>query len=80
MVEYVESQKCTLAFIGGGQWVYSFDRNDWAELPVAVDGGGKMEVSGPYGQLVWVAKYGVFVNFFGSTWVMRPDFSKVAWQ
>jgi len=47
---------------------------------MAVEGGGKLGVSGPYGQLVWVEKYGVFVNLSGSTWVMRPDFGKVVWQ
>jgi hypothetical protein len=76
VVEYVESQKCALAVIGGRQWVYSFEKNDWAELPLTAEG-GKMGVEGPYGQLVWVAKYGVFVNLAGGTWVMRPDFSQV---
>jgi hypothetical protein len=77
VVEHVESQKCVLAVIGGQQWVYSFEKNDWAQLPMAVEGGGKMGVQGPYGQLVWAAKYGVFVNFTGGTWVMRPDFSQL---
>ena len=27
-----------------------------------------------------VEKYGVFVNFAGGTWVMRPDFSAVKWD
>jgi len=76
VVEHVEDQKCVLAVIDNQQWVYSFDKNDWAQLPLNADG-GKMAVQGPYGQLVWVAKYGVFVNFTGGTWVMRPDFSQV---
>jgi hypothetical protein len=78
-VEYVENQKCVLAVIGGRQWVYSFEKNDWAELPLTAEG-GTMSVSGPFGQLVWVSRYGVFVNLSGSTWVMRPDFSKVKWE
>ncbi len=78
VVEYVEAQKCVMAVVDNRQWVYSFDKNDWAQLPLAVDGGGKMGVSGPYGQLVWSAKYGVFVNLSGgATWVMRPDFSQI---
>ena len=81
VVEHVAAQNCAMAVIGDEQWVYSFERNDWAELPVAVDGGGKMAVTGPYGQMVWVEKHGVFVNFDRrATWVMRPDFGKVAWQ
>ena len=42
--------------------------------------GGNMGFQAPYGQLVWVARYGVFVNFCGNTWVMRPDFSQVMWE
>jgi len=80
VVEYAESQKCALAVIGNEQWVYSFEKGDWTQLPLVAEGGGKMGFQGPYGQMVWVAKYGVFVNLCGSTWVMRPDFSRVKWE
>jgi hypothetical protein len=76
VVEYAESHKCVLAVIGGRQWVYSFEKNDWAELSLAAEG-GKMGFQGPYGQMVWVARYGVFVNLNGSTWIMRPDFARI---
>ena len=79
VVEYCEAQKCLFAMIGNQQWVYSFEKGDWAELPLASEPGG-VKFQSPYGQLVWVAKYGVFVNFAGSTWVMRPDFSQVKWE
>lgn len=78
VVEYVAGQKCVLAVIGNEQWVYSFETQDWAPLPLTVEGGAKMGVSGPFGQLVWVEKYGVFVNIFNGTWVMRPDLSRAA--
>jgi len=76
VVEYVESQKCSLAVIGSRQWVYSLEKNDWAELPLAAHG-GKMGFQGPYGQMVWVARYGVFVNLSSSTWIMSPDFAGI---
>ncbi|MBM4038628.1 MAG: hypothetical protein FJ290_08950 [Planctomycetes bacterium] len=76
VLEYVPSQKCLLAIIANQQWVYSFGKGDWAELPVRTEG-GSMGFQGPYGQMVWVEKYGVFVNTVGRTWVMRPDFSQV---
>jgi len=78
-VEYCGSQKSMLAIIGNRQWVYSFEKGDWAELELKSDG-GRMDFQAPYGQMVWVDKYGVFVNFAGSTWVMRPDFSQVKWE
>jgi galactose oxidase-like protein len=75
VVEYVKSQKCVLAIIKGQQWVYSFEKNDWKQLPMKVQS-GRMSISRPYGQLVWVARYGVFVNLAGGTWIMRPDFGE----
>jgi hypothetical protein len=75
-VEYIDSQQCVLAIIGQGeQWVYSFEKNDWAPLPLRVEG-GTMGFQTPYGQMVWVAKYRVLVNVCGSTWLMRPEFSR----
>jgi hypothetical protein len=79
-VEYCEAQKCLLAIINNQQWVYSFDKGDWAELPMKTESGGKMGFQEPYGQMVWVAKYGVFVSFCGDTRLMRPDFSQVKWE
>jgi hypothetical protein len=79
VVEYVPSQKCLLAIIGSQQWVYSFGKGDWAELPVKTEG-GNMGFQRPYGQMVWVEKYGIFVNMVGRTWVMRPDFSQSKWE
>ncbi|HOX05332.1 MAG TPA: kelch repeat-containing protein [Planctomycetota bacterium] len=79
VVEYCEAQKCLLAVLGDQQWVYSFEKGDWAELEMKTEG-GKMGFQHPYSQMVWVAKYGVFVNFAGNTWVMRPDFSQVKWE
>ena len=81
VVEYAQSQKCALAIVGKDeQWVYSLERNDWAPLPLASEGDARMGFQGPYGQMVWVAKYGVFVNMVGRTWVMRPDFSQIKWE
>ncbi len=80
VVEYVPAQKCLLAIIAPDQqWVYSFEKGDWAQLPMKTEGGG-MRIQAPYGQMVWVEKYGVFVNMVGNTWVMRPDFSQVKWE
>lgn len=76
VVEYCATQKCLLAVLGNQQWVYSFDKGDWAELELKTEG-GKMSFQAPYGQMVWVEKYGVFVNFSGNTWVMRPDFNTI---
>lgn len=76
VVEYCDAQKSLLAVLGDQLWVYSFEKGDWAELEMKTEG-GKMNFQHPYSQLVWVAKYGVFVNFAGSTWVMRPDFNQI---
>jgi hypothetical protein len=78
VVEYVPSQKCLLAIIEQQQWVYSFEKGDWSQLPMKTEG-GNMGFQGPYGQMVWVEKYGVFVNMAGATWVMRPEFDKLDW-
>ncbi|MBM4041823.1 MAG: hypothetical protein FJ290_25275 [Planctomycetes bacterium] len=79
-VEYVESQKCVFAVIGRNeQWVYSFERNDWAPLPLKAEG-ERFGFQTPYAQLVWVAHHGVLVNFAGTTCLLRPDFSQVKWE
>ncbi|MGQ9663305.1 MAG: Kelch repeat-containing protein, partial [Kiritimatiellia bacterium] len=76
VVEYCEAQKCLLAIVGNQQWVYSFEKQTWSEMPLVTDG-GKMSFQAPYGQMVWVAKYGVFVNFDGRTWILRPEFGQL---
>lgn len=79
-VEYIESQKCVFAAIGRDeQWVYSFERNTWAPLPLKAEG-ERFGFQNPYAQLVWVARHGVLVNFAGATSVLRPDFSQVQWE
>jgi Galactose oxidase, central domain len=78
VVEYAQAQKCVLAIVGKQQWVYSFEKKDWTQLPLKVEKGG-MHFQAPYGQMVWVAKYGVFINWCKYTFVMRPDFGKIDW-
>lgn len=82
-VAYLEGQNAVLASIDCGarkfeQWVYSFEKNDWAPLPLAADPGFAFQA--PYTQMDYVAKYGVLVNFAGRTFVMRPDVKTLAWE
>lgn len=88
-VEYVQGQNKAIAFIQAGsmtaQWVYSFEKNGWAELPYQGDDAKAGVWHGAYGQAVWVEKYGVFVNISnrdpGSrVTVMRPDLSQLKWE
>jgi len=58
------------------QWVYSFQKNTWAELPVA---GAKVPFARPYGQVVYCAKYGVLVCPRGGTFIIRPDVGRAKW-
>jgi len=86
VVEYAQHHKHALAALvpANGKsfsaefWAYSTEKNDWALLETKPG----IEVHAPYGQLVWVEKYGVFVNFdlHQNTWVMRPDFNHVKWE
>ena len=75
-VEYVQPAKCVLGIFNVGgkdeQWVYSFDKNAWSPLELKAEG-GKLSFQHPYGQMVWVNKFGVLVNCAGGTWVMRPQ-------
>lgn len=86
VVEYIDSQQCLLAVINNPatkqyeQWVYSFEKQDWAMLPLAIEKDARMGFQSPYGQMVWVARHGVLVNMVGATWIMRPDFSQVKWE
>jgi hypothetical protein len=78
-VEYINGQGAVYAAIGNQeQWVYSFEKNDWGQLPVQNDG-CKFAFTGPYAQLVYSAKYGVLVNL-PATQIMRPDVSQVKWE
>lgn len=83
MLEYAQNHKCLMASIDNQVWIYSLEKGDWTQMPVKT-AGGTMKFQGPYGQLVWVEKYGVFVNLYGNdgvtAWVMRPDFSQLKWE
>ena len=78
VAEYVDGQGAVFAVIDRKtQWVYSFKHNTWAPLPLTGDRPNFQ--AGPYGQVVYVAKYGVLVCVSGRTAVMRPDVSKLNW-
>ena len=86
-VEYIEGQNAVLAIINRRpenrreQWVYSFARNTWAELPV--EGHERIAFAGPYCQMVYVAKHAVLVNTGSAnrgTSLMRPDLSHLQWK
>ncbi len=84
VIEYCPEQKAALAIIPiGGKdehWVYSFKKNDWGKLAVEVEG-GTIRFQKPYGQMVYVRTYGVFVNVpHSGTQLLRPDFTKVKWR
>jgi hypothetical protein len=78
-VLYMADKDAVFAGLGksGGQWVYSFKRNDWAELP------GKGRFSRPYAQMGYFPKYGVVVHVGSTsrgTKVMRPDPGAAKWE
>jgi hypothetical protein len=80
---YIEGQDAVIAIFSAGyhkyeQWVYSFGRNKWVQLPFDKKSGIRFQA--PYCQMDYVAKHGVLVNFAGRTHVMRPDISKVQWE
>ncbi|MFP4057828.1 MAG: hypothetical protein ACLF0G_13260 [Candidatus Brocadiia bacterium] len=86
-VVYVPGQKAVLAIINRRpekereQWVYSFEHNAWAPLPIQAE--GRLGFAGPYGQMVYVPTYGVLVNTGSAnrgTSLMRPDFSAIEWE
>ncbi|MGC4115119.1 MAG: hypothetical protein QM765_11030 [Myxococcales bacterium] len=78
-VEYLSTQNAVFAVIRGGQqWIYSFDRNTWAPLPMASD--SPMVFETPYAQTVYSAKYGILVNLGrNGTAAMRPDITQMTW-
>lgn len=80
-VVHIAGQNAVFAIINRkDQWVYSFEKNDWAQLPLESD--AKIGFAGPYTQLVYSAKYGVLINTGNASRgvaVMRPDVSKAKW-
>lgn len=78
---YIQGQDAVLAIIGARepeQWVYSFKKNDWTQLPKQSAGQPKFHF--PYVQMDYVAKHGVLVNYGGGTSLMRPDVGKLDWS
>ncbi|MEX0701517.1 MAG: hypothetical protein WD069_05415 [Planctomycetales bacterium] len=77
VVEYIPEQKAALASIDGKFFVYSFEKNDWLPFEPKVEG-GRVTVQKPYGQMVFVPKYGLFVNIpHSGTQLLRPDFARL---
>ena len=76
IVVYLEGHNAIFATVSGKPWVYSCERNAWAELPVK---GDRPYFNGPYGQVDYVKRHGVLVNVPGQTVVMRPDLSRIKW-
>jgi len=81
-VEYIAGQNAVFAAIGRDQqWLYSFEHNTWAPLPLASDAAFAFDPV--YTQAVYVAKYGVLVSVGAAsrgTAVMRPDLRAVDWD
>ncbi len=83
-VLYVPDQKGAWAWIAAGrdveQWAYSFERNTWKKIEAPRVKGSVG--SGPYEQVVYSEKYGVFVwgGGRGPTGLLRPDFGKIDWD
>jgi len=81
VVEYLQGHDALLTVIRRPerryeQWVYSLDRDVWAELPLR---GEKPQFADPYGQMAYVAMCGVLVNVPKTTLILRPDLSRVKW-
>ena len=55
--------------------MYSFEKNNWTQLPMQSDC-GKVGFAAPYAPVVCSAKYGVHVNLPRPK-PMRPGFSQV---
>ena len=81
-VLYLEGQDAVWGAFGReGQWVYSFNHNAWAPLPLEAD--GRFGFDPVYTQVVYVAKHGVLVGVGSAsrgTAVMRPDASAIQWE
>jgi hypothetical protein len=81
-VEYIVGQNAVMAVTRDAQYVYSFEHNTWKPLPLRADD-RRMRFAGPYGQMVYSAKYGVFVNMGRAARgvaVMRPDVTEIDWD
>jgi hypothetical protein len=82
VAEYLQDEKAVYAVIRASsnreheEWIYSFDRNDWARLATT---GVKSHFTQPYGQLAYVADYRVLVSVRG-TYVLRPDVDAAKWD
>lgn len=80
---YLQGHEAVLAVIRNEQskesepWVYSLEHHNWAPLPTA---GEKIRYVGPYGQLVYVAKFGVVVSVRKPNAVLRPDLRQIDWN
>ena len=63
----------------GQQWVYSFQKNTWAEPPVVR---AKVPFARPYGQVVYCPSYGVLVCPRGGTLILitRPNVGRAKWR
>ncbi len=74
---YLADQDAVWAVVEGDrQWVYSFARNDWAELAAE----GAIKFTHPYGQVVYAAGYGVLVSPRPPTRLMRPEAARAKWE
>lgn len=79
VVEYLQGHDALLAIVRRGsrdfeQWVYLLEHNTWAELPLR---GETPQFAGPYGQMAYVAKYGVLLSVPKTTLILRPDLSGI---
>ncbi|MFO7900767.1 MAG: hypothetical protein R6V58_17120 [Planctomycetota bacterium] len=80
-VETIPDQNAVMAVTRESQYIYSFEHNTWKPLAMKRDE-ARMRFAGPYGQMVYSAKYGVFVNMGKAARgvaVMRPDVSEIDW-
>ncbi len=81
VVAYLQGHDALLAVVRRAertfeQWVYSLEHNSWVELPLV---GEKPELVGPYGQMAYVARYGVVVSVPKTTTILRPDLEALKW-
>ena len=79
--EFLPKQDAVYAMISrytGAQWVYSFEKNDWARLTATC-----IKNPGAYAQVRYIPQHDVLVacgNTGRRTAVMRPDVSKAEWK
>ncbi len=76
MVLSLDGHDAVYAVVNGGEeWVYSFTRKTWARFKTNKP---SIAVPGPYGQMGYVAKYGVLVSTRDG--ILRPDLSGIKWD